>query len=696
MEWAYGKTAAGDGNLIKRDPVTGTLTSVGVSLGDGGTIGAAYSSASDIAVFSAVRAGQGNRMVTFNLSTGVRLSSKSLAFEENNIRALAFNSSGTSYIVGTNTSPAKVIRFDSTTGAQELSVTLATGMNDVTAFLPNGVDLLAIVNSTPVKIVPVKLSTLTVSAATSLPVGTPELLDPVVVGSTAYFGSNTSPGVITALDIPTKTVIGSVTLGVGEVGARRPVVDATTGTLYATTTTDSGPRLVSYSLSGLRRAGAIELGAGPEPTTLSVRNHRLVIRYAGTRGIDTLSVAPEPNAPTEVVVTESDRALTVDWTASASVEPVLGYDVRVSDGTTVHTCSKIAPPCAIDGLTNGVDYEVSVAARSIAGVSAATIATGNPYSVPSQPLDVGVVRGNGELDVSWTAGSDGGRETLDFTATAHPSGLSCVTQTSHCVISGLPNGIPHTVRVVARNIAGNSAPSDPSVSSTPATLPGAPSISDVSPSETSVDLTWLSPSDDGGEPVSEYRIALWVGGTLVHENTSASTRLQMSGLQGGTRYRVEIWSRNAVGLSPSASLEFDTLDSVAPPVIEPPVVDPPIVDPPIVDPPIVNPDHPVIPDYPVADRAPEAPHNLSVVRSGLRRIMLEWAMVDPGTSPVVDFQILTSRFKTRGFRLVLDEVSTEMRTSVRVPKRGTLFVRVVALNETGASVASASKRVIRR
>lgn len=710
IEWAYGKTLANEGNLVKRDPVSGSLTSVNLGLGDEGAIGAAYSPVSDIAVFSGIRTGQGNRMVTFNLATGARLSSKSLATAENSVKALAFNSSGTSYIVGTNTSPAKIIKFSSTSGAQELSVTLATGMNDVTAFLPNGVDQIAVVNSSPVKLVPVKVSTLTLSSATSLPAGTPALLEPVVIGSTAYFGSDTVPGVITAVDIPSRTVIGSATLGAGETGARRPTVDVATGTLYAVTATEGGPRIVSYTLAGLTRLGQIDLGHGPEPMGLSARSHRLVVRYAGSRGIDTLSVAPEPGAPSSVAVTELNQSLAVDWAPAESVEPVLRYIVTASDGTSETQCRASAPPCVITGLTNGVDYIVSVVAESLAGIGPEATATGNPLTVPTPPSDVSVVRGNGRAEVSWTIESDGGRAIRDFVATAEPGGQSCVTLVGSCVIEGLTNGVRHTVRVVARSSAGDSAPSDASAWFTPATMPAAPSIADVTAGESGVVVSWADPPDDGGEPVIAYVVTLRKDGAFISDLTTTEVAASLSGLESGTRYTIDIAARNAIGFGPATNGEFATLTPpppppppvVDPPVVDPPVVEPPIVDPPVVDPPVVDPDEhtdpngPTIPDYPPVTRVPGVPANLTVVASTRRRVTLEWTMSDPGTSPVLDFHVQTSRFKTRGFTTVADDVSDVARASVRITKRGTVYVRIVAVNEAGPSAASPPKRVIRR
>ncbi|MSZ39006.1 MAG: hypothetical protein F2605_02905, partial [Actinobacteria bacterium] len=475
-EWAYGTTSASMGTLISRNQTTGVFTSRAITAGDEGSIAGLYSPLANVAVFSARRTGLGNRLTAFDLATGTRISTRTMATDETLIRALAFNSAADSYIVGTNQNPAKVMKFGITNGNLEYSSTLATGLKEITAFIPNGTELLAAVNTNPIKLVSVTRNRLVIGSVVSLPAGTPTLMDPIVVGTTAYLGTDVTPGRITAIDIPTQTVIASAILNTGEIGARNLVVDNSTGTLYATTDSTSGPRIASFRLTDLRRLGTTQLSAGSSATSLLLSGGMLAAGFAGTRGVETLTVAPEPNAPVITGIQAADSSLVVTWNSGGSVEPVLEYTASASAGSSSASCSTNGTSCTIQGLNNGTTYSISVVARSAAGISPATLATGMPRTVPDAPTTPRVTRGNTDVTVTWTPRGDGGVPITGYRATASPSGKICESITQTCTISGLPNGVPQTVQVVARNSIGTSQPSAPSASVTPATIPSTPQI----------------------------------------------------------------------------------------------------------------------------------------------------------------------------------------------------------------------------
>ncbi|MEY4319201.1 MAG: hypothetical protein RL378_305, partial [Actinomycetota bacterium] len=152
-EWAYGTTSSTMGTLISRNPATGEFTSRAIITGDEGSIAGLYSPLTNMAIFSARRTGSGNRITTFDLSTGTRVATRVLANDETLIRALTFSNIADSYIVGTNQNPAKVMKYGTTTGTLEYSSTFATGLKEITAFIPNGNEILAAVNTTPIKLV---------------------------------------------------------------------------------------------------------------------------------------------------------------------------------------------------------------------------------------------------------------------------------------------------------------------------------------------------------------------------------------------------------------------------------------------------------------------------------------------------------------------------------------------------------------
>ena len=863
-EWAYGTTGASMGTLISRNRTTGEFTSRAIAAGDEGSIAGLYSPLTNMAVFSARRTGAGNRITTFDLTTGNRIATRALATDENLVRALAFNSDASSYIVGTNQNPAKVMKFETTTGVLEYSSTLGSGLKEITAFIPNGTEVLAAVNTNPIKLVTVTRNRLVVGSVFSLAAGTPTLMDPIVVGNTAYLGTDATPGRITAIDIPSKTVVGSAVMNTGEVGARNLVVDESTGTLYATTGSASGPRIASFRLTNLSRLGTTQLNPGTSATSLLFYGRTLAAGFEGSRGVETFTVAPEPNAPTIVSVQPDAASLVVSWNSGGSVEPILEYTATASAGGSSQSCSASGTTCTIRGLANGTTYSVSVVARSAAGTSAATVGSGTPRSVPDAPSISLVTRGNTHVAVTWTPNGDGGSPITGYRATASPSGQMCESNAQSCIISGLANGVPQTIQVVARNAIGSSQPSAPSPAVTPATTPQAPQIDSATRMDGGAVIAWEPPTDNGGDDVVSYLVRVTQGSTIVSETTTAEGSLTLDGLTNGVTYGIVVLATNTVGTSgPSeqtfvtpatvpgvpltatvlrqnagadvswdvptnnggdpvthyrvqvragngqgtsfiatespysiqglengrtyavsvsavnsvgesvasdpvevtpatvpdppawvnavasdggASLEWspaandggDTVSHyrvrvwneatviaefettvpsstvtglangmdyritvtsinsvgegmmsepamvtpVSPPVVEPPVVEPPVVEPPVVDP-------------PPAVRPPSSPVAVTVISTSRKSITVGWRIDDSGGAPLVDFIVHTSRYKNRGFTIWPDGTSATQRVELRKPRRGSLFVRVIAVNSGGESAPSQVKKVAR-
>ncbi len=557
-EWAYGTSSLSMGTLISRNRTTGEFTSRAISAGDEGSIAGFYSPTSNAAVFSVRRAGAGNRIITFDLTTGTRLATRTLAADENLIRALTFTSTGDSYTIGTNQNPAKVMKFTTTTGALEYSSTLGTGLKEITAFIPSGYEFLAAVNTNPIKLVAVTRNRLVVGTVYSLAAGTPPLMDPIVVGNTAYLGTDATPGRITAIDIPTRTVVGSATLNTGEVGARNLVVDESTGTLYATTNSESGPRIASFRLTDLSRLGTTQLSPGNSVTSLLFFGRTLAAGFEGTRGVETFTVAPEPNAPTITGVQNAASSLVVSWTSGGSVEPILDYTASASAAGSSQSCSSSGTTCTIRGLTNGTTYAITVVARSVAGTSSDAVSSGTPRSVPDAPSISRVTRGNTNVTVNWTPNGDGGSAITGYRATALPSGQMCESIAQTCTISGLVNGIPQTIQVVARNAVGTSQPSAPSTAVTPATTPQAPQINSATRLNSAAVIAWDPPANNGGDDIASYLVRVTQGSNIVSEATTTERSLTIDGLTNGVIYGIVVLATNTAGNSGPSAHAFVT------------------------------------------------------------------------------------------------------------------------------------------
>ncbi|MFM9084248.1 MAG: fibronectin type III domain-containing protein [Actinomycetota bacterium] len=79
------------------------------------------------------------------------------------------------------------------------------------------------------------------------------------------------------------------------------------------------------------------------------------------------------------------------------------------------------------------------------------------------------------------------------------------------------------------------------------TVPGAPSISTVSLSQTSATLTWQAPSANGGRSVTSYTAIATAAGTEVGRCTTAATTCEITGLRAGTSHVFTVRAHNSVG-----------------------------------------------------------------------------------------------------------------------------------------------------
>lgn len=186
-------------------------------------------------------------------------------------------------------------------------------------------------------------------------------------------------------------------------------------------------------------------------------------------------------------------------------------------------------------------------------------------SAPLAPTDLSSIEGNGQLTVSFTPGFDGGLEISNYQYRLSTNGstygswtaFSPVDTSSPVVISGLTNGTTYYVQLRAVNILGNGISSSAlSTNTNPYTVPTAPSITSVSPTNTAVTVSWNAPSSNGGRTISEY----WIeyssnGGSTWSSPVSAGTGLTklVTGLSNGTAYIFRVYATNLGGDGPASA-----------------------------------------------------------------------------------------------------------------------------------------------
>ena len=293
-----------------------------------------------------------------------------------------------------------------------------------------------------------------------------------------------------------------------------------------------------------------------------------------------------PDPPTILTVTPGNASATVTWTAPSSDggSAITAYTVVAGDETTPanggESCTWTAGPltCTVTGLTNGDAYIFAMSATNEVGSGGMSAIFGpiTPAALPSAPLSVNGVAGDGQVVLSWTPpAQDGGDPVTAYSVTPYIgfNAQPVTTFTSSATtetITGLTDGTAYTFEVTATTDAGTGPASSDSGPITPAALPSAPlSVNGVA-GDGQVVLSWTPPAQDGGDPVTAYSVTPYVGFNAqpVTTFTSSATTETITGLTDGTAYTFEVTATTDAGTGPASS------DS-APITPEPPPPNPP-------------------------------------------------------------------------------------------------------------------------
>src|SRR6185437_14100661 len=281
-----------------------------------------------------------------------------------------------------------------------------------------------------------------------------------------------------------------------------------------------------------------------------------------------------PGPPTIGTASASDAQATVSFTAPASDggSAITGYTATSSPGGLTGTCA--ASPCTVTGLINGTAYTFTVTATNGAGTGPASAASNavTPATIPGAPTGVMAIGGNGRATVSFNPpASNGGSTITGYTVTATDittpaNGGQTVTETSSPItVTGLTNGDTYTFTVTATNGVGTGLASAASSPVIPATVPGPPTGVSATAGKGSIMVTWSAPAEDGGSPITGYRVLRGTspgGESSTPIATIAGTSYNDGSVIAGTTYFYEVVAVTGAGTSGS-SLEVSALIPLA-------------------------------------------------------------------------------------------------------------------------------------
>ncbi|TSA01984.1 MAG: hypothetical protein D4R77_13365, partial [Planctomycetaceae bacterium] len=286
------------------------------------------------------------------------------------------------------------------------------------------------------------------------------------------------------------------------------------------------------------------------------------------------TVATVPGAPTSVVAVRGNASLAVTWVAPASNggSNITDYLVKYSSSsgstwTTFTDPVSTATSCTVTGLTNGTAYVIKVIAKNAVGISlpSTNSAPVTPATVPGAPTSVVAVSGNASLAVTWVApASNGGSNITDYLVKYSSDGGSTwmrffpasgqlITALS-CTVTGLTNGTPYVIKVIADNAVGIGAPSTNSAPVTPSTVPGSPTSVVAVSGNGQLTVTWVAPASTGGSPITDYLVKYssnggYLGTKIFVRSGSTALSCTITGLTNGLPYVIKVIACNAVGNS---------------------------------------------------------------------------------------------------------------------------------------------------
>ena len=332
----------------------------------------------------------------------------------------------------------------------------------------------------------------------------------------------------------------------GGLGATIPV--PVTG---ATITGLANGTAYTFTIAALNAAGDSEASESSDPVT---------------------PVGP-PEPPTNVEATAGDGQATVSWTAPIDDggSTITGYTVTSNPGGLIIATADTTT--VVTDLTNGESYVFTVAATNAAGPGEASSSSNVvvPIRPPDPPTDIEAIAGDGQATVSWIAPiDDGGSSITEYTVTSNPGGLIIAAADTTTVVTGLTNGESYVFTVAATNAAGPGEASSSSNVVVPVRPPDPPTDVEAIGGDGQATVSWTSPIDDGGSPITGYTVTSKPGGLSVTIPVPA-TGATITGLANGTTYTFTVAATSAAGDSEASEPSNDVTPM---PVPTPTVISP--------------------------------------------------------------------------------------------------------------------------
>jgi parallel beta-helix repeat protein len=270
-----------------------------------------------------------------------------------------------------------------------------------------------------------------------------------------------------------------------------------------------------------------------------------------------------PSAPQNLTVVAGNTTAILTWEPPADDggTPITNYTIYY------HTKTGGSPEKIVvgnittytfSGLTNGQTYYFAVSAINKASEGEkSNEVRATPCTTPSPPQNLTAVAGNRNVTLTWEPPADnGGMAVTNYTVyygTSPGNYTNNITlgNITNYTITGLINGQRYYFAVSAINAVGES-PKSNEVSAMPCTVPSAPQNLTAVAGDGNVTLTWQPPADDGGSPITGYKIYYGTSPSNYTTNITVGniTSYTITGLTNGQKYYFVVSAINGVGEGP--------------------------------------------------------------------------------------------------------------------------------------------------
>jgi hypothetical protein len=295
---------------------------------------------------------------------------------------------------------------------------------------------------------------------------------------------------------------------------------------------------------------------------------------------DASSSATPPSTPTGLTATStSSSQINLSWSSStAGTYSVAGYNIYQCVGSSCNPTTFIATSSGASyistGLVASTTYGYAVAALDTNGnvstsSASAYATTGNAATPPPPPQSLAATPGNASISLSWSAPTSTGGSSLTgyllydrFTGSSTFAFYATTTQSqTNATATSLTNGQSYDFEVLAQNSTGTSTPSS-IVSSTPYTVPNAPTSVSATAGNAEATISFSAPVSNGGSAITSYTATSNTGN---HTASSTGSPISVMGLTNGQVYTFTVVATNAAGNSASSSAS----NSVTPSNLDP-------------------------------------------------------------------------------------------------------------------------------